>query len=121
MALKSLPPVDDIHFRTALRSAREARRLTYYALAKRVGISPVMPRRYEEAKHKMATLPSRATWLKLNAVLFPQEGSEPFDASAKAAPAGARAQDGPPLAHYSVEELIDELKRRGAASVSIGW
>lgn len=117
--MNSLPPVTDPSFREQLRAAREARGLSQYALAKLAGIAGVMPKRYEDASDRYATLPNNATWNKLNAVLF---GSDQEQAAHQ-----ARAHGSVPdsqlntLAEASIEEIVAELKRRGASSIVINW
>jgi transcriptional regulator with XRE-family HTH domain len=116
--MNSLPPVTDPTFREKLKEAREARGLSQYALAKLAGIAGVMPKRYEDAADKYATLPNTATWNKLNAVLFAST-AEPASGNAPAVSCGARAAG--LLAEASIEEIVAELKRRGASSVVINW
>ncbi|MFN3789273.1 multiprotein-bridging factor 1 family protein [Massilia sp.] len=121
--MHSLPPVTDPSFRQKLREAREARKLSQYALAKLAGVALVMPRRYEDAKDKYATLPNPATWAKLNAVLFPPD---PQTATATSGQPPAPLSHGKADKHLalecaSIEEIVGELKRRGAASVVINW
>lgn len=65
-----LPEVTAPDFRSALQEARLAANLSYSELARLVGVHAVMPSRYEKASHSNATLPSKETWQKLNAVLF---------------------------------------------------
>lgn len=116
--MNSLPPVTDPTFREKLREAREARGLSQYALAKLAGIAGVMPKRYEDATDKYATLPNAATWNKLNAVLF-SSMAEYASGNAPAPSSAARA--GGLLVEASIEEIVAELKRRGASSVVINW
>lgn len=121
--MNSLPPVTDPSFRQKLREAREARHLSQYALAKLAGVALVMPRRYEDAKDKYATLPTPATWAKLNAVLFPPGADTASTVSKQlpAAPSEGKADRRAMLESASIEEIVGELKRRGAASVVINW
>lgn len=112
--MNSLPPVTDPAFRQKLREAREARKLSQYALAKLAGVALVMPKRYEDASDRYATLPNASTWAKLNAVLFPAEaGQSPVEPTP--------GNTGKPLEEAAVEEIVAELKRRGAVSVIINW
>lgn len=121
--MNALPPVTDPLFRQKLREAREARNLSQYALAKMAGVALVMPRRYEDANDKYATLPNPATWAKLNAVLFPPDRqaaaavSEQLPATLSEGKADKRVL----LESASVEEIVGELKRRGATSIVINW
>jgi len=71
--MSQLPKVVDANFRAALKAARIAAGLNYSELARRAGISVVMPARYEDGEHSNAALPSQETWEKLNAALFPRE------------------------------------------------
>lgn len=109
--MNSLPPPTDPTFRMKLREAREARNLSQYALAKLAGVALVMPKRWEDASDKYATLPNAASWAKLNSVLFPA------DHDAGMTTAGAPKS----LDQASVEEIVAELKRRGAVSVIVNW
>ena len=118
--MKSLPPVIDPTFREKLREAREARGLSQYALAKLAGIAGVMPKRYEDASDRYATLPNAGTWNKLNAVLFPS-GQEQDGGSREAPLATNNVQPHRLLAEAAIEEIVAELKRRGASSVVINW
>ena len=118
--MNSLPPVTDPTFREKLRAAREARGLSQYALAKLAGIAGVMPKRYEDASDRYATLPNAGTWNKLNTVLFPDSreqatvgGGHPVSAS--------EIQSRILLAEASIEDIVAELKRRGASAVVINW
>lgn len=118
--MNSLPPVADPTFREKLREAREARGLSQYALAKLAGIAGVMPKRYEDASDRYATLPNASTWHKLNAVLFPGDQT-PVEGARKDPPATNAVQPRGLLAEAAVEEIVAELKRRGASSVVINW
>lgn len=121
--MNSLPPVTDPSFRQKLREAREARNLSQYALAKLAGVALVMPRRYEDAKDKYATLPTPATWAKLNTVLFPPapHAATAVNEQPRAAPMENKADKRALLESASIEEIVGELKRRGAASIVINW
>jgi transcriptional regulator with XRE-family HTH domain len=121
--MNSLPPATDPSFRQKLREAREARNLSQYALAKLAGVALVMPRRYEDAHDKYATLPNPATWAKLNAVLFPAGPKTTAAESGQfpATPAEGKLEKPSLLETASIEEIVRELKRRGAASIVINW
>lgn len=112
--MNSLPPVTDPAFRQKLREARVARNLSQYALAKLAGVALVMPKRYEDASDKYATLPNASTWAKLNAVLFPADAAPSPDEP-------ATGKTVKPLEDASIEEIVAELKRRGAVSVIVNW
>ncbi|MFM0392888.1 helix-turn-helix domain-containing protein [Paraburkholderia phytofirmans] len=121
--VKQLPKVTDPTFRTALKDARLAAKLSFRELAKRVGIHEVMPSRYENPEHSNATLPGLQTWEKLNAVLFPVGEAEvaATPASANSEPANQEQSGGRFLRDAPIDEIVAELKRRGATSVSINW
>ena len=106
----SLPDREDPAFSAALKTAREARNLSYSDLARAIGISTVMPSRYENPNHSLFGAPSQDTWRKLNEFF-----ASPTRTQESAA---GKAQ---PLSAYSVDELIAEIKRRGAASVQISF
>ena len=89
------------------REAREAAGLSFCELAKRAGISAVMPSRYEKADHSNATLPNAHTLDRLNKALF-------------GAPENHGLEEHP-LARFSTDDIVAELKRRGATSISINW
>lgn len=118
MAMNSLPPVTDPTFREKLKEAREARGLSQYALAKLAGIAGVMPKRYEDASDKYATFPNATTWNRLNAVLF-SSTAQAATGNAPVVSSGTHASG--LLAEASIEEIVAELKRRGATSVLINW
>ncbi|WP_170067413.1 helix-turn-helix domain-containing protein [Malikia spinosa] len=104
----ALPNREDPAFPDALKAAREARNLSYSDLARAIGISTVMPSRYENPKHSLFGVPSKDTWRKLNEFLTsPTSIQKSADGKAS------------PLSAYSVDELIAEIKRRGATSVQI--
>jgi transcriptional regulator with XRE-family HTH domain len=106
----SLPDRNHPTFPAALKAAREARNLSYSDLARAIGISTVMPSRYENTEHSLFGVPSLDTWRKLNEFLTSKtQAKEPTDEKAK------------PLSTYSVDELVAEIKRRGATSVQIGF
>lgn len=105
-----LPPTSDPTFRFALKKARLGANLSFTELAKRASISPVMPSRYENADHSNATLPNELTWKRLNEALFPNE------TDSKTANITS-----PALSGSSVDQIVEELKRRGAQSVTINW
>ena len=106
----SLPDREDPAFPAALKAAREARNLSYSDLARAIGISTVMPSRYENPDHSLFGTPSKDTWRKLNDFLSsPTKFQESTNGKTQ------------PLSAYSVDELISEIKRRGATSVQISF
>lgn len=102
--MNSLPDRLANNFPEALKIARKAKNLSQAALAKAVGIHEVMPGRYENKNHGEFTAPSQKTWEKLNEVLT--SGVE---------------IDTNPLKDFSLDQLVDEIKRRGATSVQISF
>lgn len=94
-----LPDRDSKDFPLALKKAREDKNISYSELARAIGISPIMPKKYESNVSK--TRPSQTTWRKLNS--FFQEGS----AVEKS------------LSDSSIEDIVKELRNRGASSVHI--
>lgn len=122
--VQQLPKVTDPNFRATLKQARLAAKLSFRELAKRAGIHEVMPSRYENAEHSNATLPGLQTWEKLNAVLFPDDGTFGTTAPpvhADTAPTAPSRPDARLLRDAPIDEIVAELKRRGATSVSINW
>lgn len=120
MATKQLPKITDPNFRAALKEARLAANLNFRQLAKRAEIHEVMPSRYENAEHSNATLPSFKTWEKLNEILFADTIrttviEAPNTSPCAALPEAQFLRDAP------IDEIVAELKRRGAAAVSINW
>lgn len=106
----SLPERNHPTFPAALKAAREARNLSYSDLARAIDISTVMPSRYENREHSYFGAPSLDTWRKLNDFLTsPTQIKELTHEKAN------------PLSAYSVDELVAEIKRRGATSVQIGF
>lgn len=103
-----LPNRTNKEFPAALKEARELRGLTLTELARKAGISPTMPGRYENTESNLFTPPSQETWRKLNDVLFPQviSGSTVTDLLIKDA---------------SIDELVQQLKNRGVKNVSLDF
>lgn len=102
--MNTLPDRNSENFPEALKAARAAKNLSYSDLAKAVGIHAVMPSRYENRSHKDFTAPSQRTWEKLNLVLTTDHEHEVN-----------------PLQIYSLDQLVDEIKRRGATAVQISF
>ena len=94
-----LPDRNAENFPEALKAARQAKSLSYSDLAKAIGIHVVMPSRYENRDHQEFTAPSQKTWEKLNSFFTGNDVLEH------------------PLAEIPLEQLIEEVKRRGAISV----
>ena len=108
-----LPKPASAEFPKALKTTREAKGLSYSDLARLVGIHPVMPARYENLNHSNNCRPRSKTWNKLNAVLFGESSIEKVS--------GNGATPTPSLGEASVEEIIKELKARGASSVNVSF
>lgn len=102
--MNALPERNAENFPEVLKAARIAKNLSYSELAKAVGIHAVMPSRYENREHQDFTAPSQKTWEKLNYVLT-SEGDVELS----------------PLSSFSLDQLVDEIKRRGATSVQIAF
>lgn len=103
-----LPKPTDNSFPEALKAAREAKKLSFKQLAELVCISQVMPSRYENRDHSNFGPPSEKTWKKLDAVLSDDQADEFSSPTSSAI-----------LKNFSVEEIIIELKSRGAKTVQI--
>lgn len=105
-----LPDRDSDDFPEALKKAREAMKLSLTELAERAGISSTMPGRYENRENKLFTVPSLDTWRKLNDVLFPQEGQN-----------STVLHKGVLLTEATIEQLIEQLKVKGAKNLNISF
>lgn len=109
----SLPNPTHKRFPEALKAAREAKGLSFTELAKAIGINPAMPSRYENKEHSCFCAPRDSTWQKLNDLFSgtgnPQERSKSLPA------------ENIWLGEATVEQIIQELKARGASSVSISY
>lgn len=106
----SLPDRENPTFPAALKAAREARNLSYSNLARAIGISTVMPSRYENPNHSLFGAPSQDTWRKLDEFFASPTKTQEF--------AAGKTQS---LSAYSVDELIAEIKQRGAIAVQISF
>jgi transcriptional regulator with XRE-family HTH domain len=96
------------NFPSALLKARKSAGLTQEELALKAGIHKVMPGRYERGIH----VPDMVNWTKLNRVLFPETKASDIAAVAK-------ATSGPSVSEATIEELVQELQRRGFSKVSL--
>jgi len=101
--MNSLPDRHSDAFPEALKKARESKHMSYSELARAVGISVVMPSRYENRDNALFSTPSHDTWKKLNDFLTSDEDVVS------------------PLKSFSMDELVEELKRRGATSVQVSF
>lgn len=97
-----LPLPDSKDFPRALKEARLAKGLSRAALAKLAGIHPVMPRRYEEPECGEFARPSASTYQALLSV-FTAEGQPSVTDTCVVS-----------LQDASIDEIISELKSRGA-------
>ncbi len=108
--MNQLPDPKNGDFPEALKAARESKNLTYSELARAIGISVVMPSRYEKRDHSLFSVPSLDTWRKLNKFFYGDSKDE-FSST--------KVIDSDGLSHFSVDELVGELKKRGATAVQI--
>jgi predicted transcriptional regulator len=102
-----LPNPTSKNFPDALQKARKSAGLTQEELAKKAGVAKVMPGRYERGIH----VPDMENWGKINRALFP-------DAKESEIVAAQKSKDSM-LSEASIEEILEELKRRGFAKVSL--
>lgn len=106
-----LPKPTSPNFPEALKAAREKKGMSFKDLAEAVGISAVMPSRYENREHSNFGPPSDKTWKKLNAVLCGGDNTS--------RPENTGMTQQIMLRQASVEEIVSELKFRGATSIKI--
>lgn len=100
-----LPNPKSSNFPSALKKAREAKKMTRSELAEAAGVSGVMPGRYERG----LVAPTMSTWQDLNAALGEDSvEDEIVDFTVD-------------IQDASIEDLISELKARGATKVSLEW
>ncbi len=111
-----LPNRNDAAFPTALCAAREAKKLNKTQLANIIGIEGAMIGRYENINHSCYGKPSQKTWEKLNNVLFSDVDLTVTNLYANNTGA---SQPKKALKDASFEEIISELKLRGAVSVQV--
>lgn len=108
-----LPKPDHKRFPHALKAAREAKGLSYTEVAKAIGINPAMPSRYENPEHSCFCAPRDSTWQKLNELL--SGTGSPLTRSSTI------PIENTWLGEATVEQIIQELKARGASSVTINY
>ncbi|WP_434676223.1 helix-turn-helix domain-containing protein [Pseudomonas sp. D3-10] len=106
-----LPNPNAKNFTESLRSARKAANMTQKELSLAAGFFEGMVGLYERRVH----VPEPDSWLKLNKILFP--GSELVAPSSEVMD---EFEDAVTLTEATVEELLEELKRRGFAKVTLG-
>ncbi|HBI1354131.1 TPA: helix-turn-helix transcriptional regulator [Acinetobacter baumannii] len=103
-----LPPRDSKDFHIILKKERESKGLTNTELAEAIGINTVMIGRYEHTcDEKYYSIPSKETWKKLNDYL---SNDIKFESNSTKS-----------IKDLSIEDLIKELKNRGAKSINIEW
>jgi ribosome-binding protein aMBF1 (putative translation factor) len=103
-----LPPRDSKDFHIILKQEREKKGLTNTELAEAINITPVMIGRYEHTCHEnYYSVPSQETWRKLNDYLSKDTKVEINYSNS--------------IKDLSIEDLIKELKNRGAKSINIEW
>lgn len=100
-----LPDRLDPSFPDALKQAREERQMSLTDLAQAAGISSTMPGRYENRNSALFTVPSLDTWKNLNLALFPEEAL------------GFTVKDKD--SQLSIEQLIEQLKAKGAKKINL--
>jgi len=108
-----LPSPTNKRFPEALKAAREAKGLSYTEVAKAIGINPAMPSRYENKDHSCFCAPRDSTWQKLNELL--SGTGAPLERST------TLPIENIWLGEATVEQIIQELKARGATSVTINY
>lgn len=95
-------------FPDALKKAREQRKISLSELAQLAGISSTMTGRYENRSNALFSTPSLDTWRKLNIVLFPEESLGLTE-----------TQKDVLLSQASIEQLIEQLKVKGAKKLNV--
>lgn len=103
-----LPHPHSQEFPAALRSVREAQGMSRAELARRAGIHPVMPRRYEEVDCGEFARPSESTYLALNRALGLLD-----QASSDTSTVLDETPEMIALESASIEQIVGELHRRG--------
>jgi ribosome-binding protein aMBF1 (putative translation factor) len=110
-----LPDRDHPDFPAELRKARLAKGLNMKQLAAAIGIDGAMIGRYEDPNHSWHSKPSKKTWDLLNTFLF--SSNPPTDAdltNTSASMSSKSLKSMTPLGEASIEEIVSELKKRGA-------
>ena len=111
-----LPTPKSTTFASELKSERKKAGFTQGDLSEKVGISKIMPGRYERGQ----SIPTMKTWQRLNQVLFGREATEEEMITVTTPLDSESLEPAPPtLDTVSVEEIIEELKRRGATQVQL--
>jgi transcriptional regulator with XRE-family HTH domain len=116
-----LPNRDDPSFPEALRNARLAKKLNMKELAELIGIHGAMIGRYEDPNHSWHSQPSQKTWEKLNDALFGNVEIAVTKNNKDINNASLSPQSEKLLKNASFEEIVNELKRRGAVSIQINF
>ena len=111
-----LPERNDPDFPNALRSARISKNLNMKELAHMIGIHGAMIGRYEDINHSWHSHPSQKTWEKLNNALFGDSNNTVTNYNnGDTIP----LQSEKSLKNASIEEIVRELRKRGAVSVEV--
>jgi len=95
-----------------MRAARKEKGWTIEEFAKKIKVHKVMPGRYELGKTK----PSRLTLERINVALFGSDYKKTIDSNAPSC-----MEEIKELKDFSIEEIINELKNRGAVKVDISF
>jgi len=101
----------DSSFGEDMRAAREDKGWTLYEFAERIKVHRSMPGRYELGKSK----PKRKTLDRINSALFGDDSTS-IDLDATSCTVDAKE-----LKDYSIEDMIEEIKKRGATKVDISF
>jgi transcriptional regulator with XRE-family HTH domain len=110
-----LPDRESKEFPAALREARKSKGLNMKQLAAAIGIDGAMIGRYEDPNHSWHSKPSQKTWERLNAFLFSDDTKTAANLlNNTASAAGKSAKSLTPLSEATIEEIVSELKKRGA-------
>lgn len=110
-----LPDRNNPDFPAALREARISKGLNMKQLAAAIGIDGAMIGRYEDPNHSWHSKPSQKTWDLLNTFLFSDNTKIAADLSRNTASAAGKSEKSlTPLGDATIEEIVSELKKRGA-------
>jgi transcriptional regulator with XRE-family HTH domain len=110
-----LPDRNSPEFPAALRLARLSKGLNMKQLAAAIGIDGAMIGRYEDPNHSWHSKPSQKTWDLLNTFLFTNNVNSATDfLIEKKSATDTSMRSTTPLGEASIEEIVSELKKRGA-------
>ena len=116
----SLPHPKSKSFREALKQMRHIRGMSQKQLADRAGIDVTNIGKYENEDHAQPSTPKQETYLKL-AQAFKNFDSEQANVEGRQEVVEDKIDLRADLTSATVEELISELKNRGASNVSLVW